>query len=573
MLGKREYLLLLILILIISVLLLTSGCWYYYPTVSTFGSIEINTNPSGAKIFLDGVDTAYTTPRTLTNVSVGTHIITLTLTGYLKYSNIINVKAKQTTELNVNLTPIIIPPSTPAFFLTGISVLPSTMDLAIGESQAISSVTAYYSDSSSASINLNDCIYYSFNPFCANVNANGMVAGTSSGSTIILVSYTEGRITKTDTVTVNVTSGQVGPANLASIEVVPSIMNLGVGESRAIDSVTAYYDDTSSASISLTACSYSSSNPDCATVNNGGTITAVLEGTAIITVSYTEGGITKTDTVEVTIGAIAQNETVYRALCVGVGDYINYGSDGDLLAPPYDVDRMRQTLTYCKFGTSNTGFSTINYLKNWQATKLNILQNIASTFSAADNNDVSYFYFSGHGSRVGNSSYLCPADVTSSVDSAISVNELETALSAIPGTKVVFLDSCHSGGFIGKGKEQGEVTNDDLTIFNDEVINIFSQSQSKDLLTTNQYKVLTSCHYYEVCYEIHPTDGNPYGAFTMALCEGCGYYGNYPADTNLDAKVSLQEAYLYVKDWVFSYRISQDVQIYPDNSTFTIVEY
>jgi len=97
---------------------------------------------------------------------------------------------------------------------------------------------------------------------------------------------------------------------------------------------------------------------------------------------------------------INTNETAYRAFCVGVGDYIYYpDSHGniDLPGPPYDVNRMRQTLRYCKFGLSNTGFSTISYLKDRQATKSNILQWIASTFSGADNNDISYFYFSGHG--------------------------------------------------------------------------------------------------------------------------------------------------------------------------------
>jgi hypothetical protein len=267
-----------------------------------------------------------------------------------------------------------------------------------------------------------------------------------------------------------------------------------------------------------------------------------------------------------------QNEVVYRALCVGVGDYIQ-GSDDDLPAPPYDVDKIRQILQQCRFGTSNTFFSNINYLKDWQATKTNILQSISSTFSGADSNDISYFYFSGHGSWLENISYICPADFTHFVDSAISVDELENALSAIPGTKVVFLDTCHSGGFIGKGKEEIKIFQEELESFNDEIINVFSQAQSKGLLTTNQYKVLTSCHYYQECWEIQPEEGNPFGVFTIALCRGCGYDDSYPADTNLDTKVSLQEAYLYIRDWVFSYGIIQDVQVFPNNSSFTIVEY
>lgn len=471
MLGKKKYLLL--LILIIAVLLLTSGCGYYYPTVSTFGSIEITTNPSRAKIFLDSMDTGYFTPSTLTNISAGNHVLILALADYLSYSCIINVIANRTINLDITLTPIV-PPAL-KITLTGISVFPTTINLAVGESQTFDSVTAYYSDSSTANINLLDC-------------------------------------------------------------------------------------------------NYSSSNPDYATVSSSGTVTAISDGFTTITISYSEGGATKTTSAEITVGAATQNEVVYRALCVGIGDYIQ-GSDNDLSAPPYDVDRIRQILQQCRFGTLNISFSNISYLKDWQATKSNILQGISSAFSGADSNDISYFYFSGHGSRLGNITYICPADITSFADSAISVDELETALSTIPGTKVVFLDSCYSGGFIGKSMDETIISKEKLESFNNEIINVFSQAQPKGLLITNQYKVLTSCHYYQLCWEILPEEGDPFGVFTMALYDGCNYSDNYPADTNMDTMVSLQEAYLYVRDWVFSYRISQDVQIYPDNSTFTIVEY
>jgi len=473
------------------------------------------------------------------------------------------------------------PPILPAY-LTEIVVQPDTMDLEEGESQYIISVTAYYSDSSTANIPLTNCSYFSYNPSCATVNSSGLVTGVSTGSTIIAVVYNEGSVSSnSDTITVTVIN-PITTTKLTSIEVLPSSMNLNVGESQIISSVTAFYDNSSSANINLTACNYSSSNPDCSTVNNSGTVTGVSDGSSTITISYTEGGTTKTTSAEITVGTAIQNEVVYRALCVGVGDYIS-GSDNDLNAPPYDVDKICQILQQCKFGTSNTTFSNINYLKDWQATKSNILQGIASIFSEADSDDVSYFYFSGHGSLVGNTSYICPADMTSFVDSVISVNELENALSSIPGTKVVFIDACHSGGFIGKGVEEMQISKEKLESFNDEVINVFSQAEYKGLLTTNEYKVLTSCHYYQECMELSPVtpgDFDPFGVFTLALCAGCGYYGSYPADTNLDTAVSLQEAYLYVKSYVadldtqlLDISITQDVQVYPDNSTFPIVEY
>lgn len=277
-----------------------------------------------------------------------------------------------------------------------------------------------------------------------------------------------------------------------------------------------------------------------------------------------------------------EDDIVYRALLIGVGDYEN--DDGvdltDLDGPPYDVDRIMQVLDKCKFGSDEVEFSLIDLLKDLNATKEVIINRIASTFSDADNDDISYFYFSGHGylDTGTNISYLCPTDTTLVVDisTMISVDELEIALSAIPGTKVVILDTCHSGGFIGKGKSEMIISKEELTSFNDEIINVFSQSQSRDQLTTNQYKVLTSCHYYQTCLEWspHPIDGNPYGYFTYALCKGCGYNTfiyPYPADENENSKVSLQEAYLYVESTLELFE--QDVQVYPADSTFTIVEY
>jgi len=265
-----------------------------------------------------------------------------------------------------------------------------------------------------------------------------------------------------------------------------------------------------------------------------------------------------------------QNGIIYRFLCVGVGEYINYGSEVDFgEAPPYDL--IYQILSKWKFGSEKVGFSKIDYIADLDATKSNILQKIVSTFSEAEENDISYFYFGGHGGKDGSIYYICPADMTSSVNSKISVNELEEALSAVPGTKVVVIDSCRSGGFIGKGKDEITISEEELIYFNDEVIDIFSQTQSKSLLTTNQYKVLTSCSYNQISNTIN-FDGNTIGAFTAALLEGCDFNG-FPADLDNNGKITLKEAYLYVKDKVSSWGFIQDVQVYPINSTFVFAGY
>ena len=90
---------------------------------------------------------------------------------------------------------------------------------------------------------------------------------------------------------------------LISIEVLPSTMSLTVGSSKSITSVTANYDYGTSKNIALSACNYTSSDTGKVTVSANGLVTGVSLCTtaAIITVSYTEGGVTKTDTVSVTV--------------------------------------------------------------------------------------------------------------------------------------------------------------------------------------------------------------------------------------------------------------------------------
>ncbi len=529
------------------------------------GSLEVTTYPSGAKIFLNDKDTGYVTPYTITNLFKSTYEVKVIL-GDVSYTKTVIVYSDNTTSVYKDLLAR----------LNKIMVEPTSMNLEEGESQKIDSVTAYYIDSGSINLTLLSCSYSSSSSH-ASVNSSGTVTGVSAGSATITVSYTDAEITKTDTVDIIVNS-----LNLTSIDVLPLSMNLEIGESKTISSITANFNDNSSKSLGLTDCNYSSSSNH-ATVNSSGTITGVSAGSATITVSYTDAEITKTDTVNITVNPVV-TPVVYRALLVGVGDYENLlpAPDGDLNGPPYNVARMHYILDQCRFGSSNTEFSIINdELIDLDATKTAILQGIASTFSGADENDISYFYFSGHGTygEGFSTSYICPTDYDGTVDFGISVNELESALSVIPGTKVVVIDSCFSGGFIGKGKEKKIISKENLVSFNDEIINVFSQTQSKGLLTTNQYKVLTASHYDQLSSEIpdplHPKDGNPFAIFTAAFCFGCGYDdGVYYADSNLDTKITLDEIYEHIRDFIiYIYGFDQNVQVFPENSNFTIVEY
>lgn len=276
----------------------------------------------------------------------------------------------------------------------------------------------------------------------------------------------------------------------------------------------------------------------------------------------------------------------YRALLVGIGEY-QASNIADLSSPPYDVERVEKILGLCHFGPDNITFSSIETLINGQANKSNILQSITSTFYQADNNDISYFYFTGHGNYTNNSSYLCPYDVTDNTSSAISVSELENALSAIPGKKVVILDSCFSGGFIGKNVSLNKESQKD---FNQNIIQVFFEKQFGRNITGSQYQVITASKSSQTAFGVETQPGyNPFSLMTLLFCESCGYdyladsYKNLlPADINNDEIVSLQEAYDYIQKEMdillplledqFDMELEQDVQVYPLGSTFALIE-
>ena len=235
------------------------------------------------------------------------------------------------------------------------------------------------------------------------------------------------------------------------------------------------------------------------------------------------------------------NEVVYRAFFVGVGEYENGWT---LPSPAGNTEKLENLFNQCKFGEDEIGFQNIEKLTNYNATKENILNGILEVFAEADDNDVSYFYYMGHGGVRGGIPIITSTDYTSCICSSITVHELEEHLSMIAGTKVIFLETCHAGNFIDKS-----IILEPFTEF------------SLDLLNKEGYQVLASSAGSEFTWD--SANGS---YFCTALIEGCE---NLTADTNKDEIVDLSELYEYIKLNV----TKQTVQIYPDDSIFPVVEY
>lgn len=295
----------------------------------------------------------------------------------------------------------------------------------------------------------------------------------------------------------------------------------------------------------------------------------------------------------------------YRALLIG-NTYT--GESNELPGCDNDVDGMRTML-----GRMTATPYSVTVKKNIRAEE--ILSSISSTFGNASYNDVSLFYYSGHGANSlgtdGNpTSYH--AALVGTFQTYVSIARLKTELDKIPGKKVIIIDACHSGQFIARG---GTVTQVSSSAFNSQVVNLFANddqlsgdvsrtavvlaADGSELLSEEApefidragetnfaksgYYVITACRSEEKSVSTgYDSNGDGkidryFGLFTYGLCYGNGWnlarnaaISSLNADLNKDSKVTLYEAYVYAKVMAQSHNPNQTAQIWPENSAFVL---
>lgn len=295
----------------------------------------------------------------------------------------------------------------------------------------------------------------------------------------------------------------------------------------------------------------------------------------------------------------------YRALLIG-NTYT--GESNELPGCENDVDGMRTML-----GRMTATPYSVTVKKNIRAEE--ILSSISSTFGNASYNDVSLFYYSGHGANSvgadGNpTSYH--AALVGTFQTYVSIARLKTELDKIPGKKVIIIDACHSGQFIAR---DGTMTQVSSSAFNSQVVNLFANddqlsgdvsrtavvlaADGSELLSEEApafidragdtnfaksgYYVITACRSEEKSVSTgYDSNGDGkidryFGLFTYGLCYGNGWnlarnaaISALNADLNKDSKVTLYEAYVYAKVMAQSHNPNQTAQIWPENSAFVL---
>ncbi|MGD9126088.1 MAG: caspase family protein [Planctomycetia bacterium] len=141
--------------------------------------------------------------------------------------------------------------------------------------------------------------------------------------------------------------------------------------------------------------------------------------------------------------------TNYYAVTVGITDYP--GTANDLNYPALDAQAMRDTLLT---GT-NWRPENITLLQNSEATRAAVLDAIGQMGAMADVDDVCLFYYSGHGTQVGD---VAPYDESDGLDEVLVTYDFDTAgvltddlllgtMNNLPTDQfLVVLDCCQSAG-------------------------------------------------------------------------------------------------------------------------------
>ena len=256
-------------------------------------------------------------------------------------------------------------------------------------------------------------------------------------------------------------------------------------------------------------------------------------------------------------------------------------------------------------GSGGSGFS-VTQLKDQSPAQ--ILSAIASTFSGADEDDVSLFFIATHGDNGSTDEYagaLFTVDASGN-ESYMTMRTLADALSNVPGKVIVMLESCGAGAAI---YEEGVAENSKLVAntqsngskFTGTAISAFSvrdkgvtreavyyfddpgeeyDEKSPPLLANtgefrqSKFYVLAAARYLEMSYGWESTVSTPFGnipcnVFTRSLARGVGASGAMPADTNHDGQATLNELFNYIKA---DSDDKQHVQRYPVNSSYVLFQ-
>ena len=273
------------------------------------------------------------------------------------------------------------------------------------------------------------------------------------------------------------------------------------------------------------------------------------------------------------IVTLTVNPVRYRALLVGEVNYKNMAKAERFGA---DCDNLKTALESVKGPMGRKYTATVKKDLSVQGCK----DAISSTFSAADENDVSLFFIQTHGATSiasgENAGRLRMIGATQ--DEHMTLKELAEALAAVPGTVIVWIGSCGSGAAIWESNNGGTDSGEDPLLFNELVVSAFAEAENAIAdPNTGEFRdpkfyVLTAAAHQE---ESWGSEENLSTCFARHIIGGIT--GDKPADDDDNGTITLNELYEYLYEKCLGphgptgdVTHYQHVQVYPENSSYPL---
>jgi len=393
----------------------------------------------------------------------------------------------------------------------------------------------------------------------ATVSSGGKVTGIRAGVVKITAASKEDKSVKASL------KIRVLPKAVKTIKITASTAELDLNGTK-----TVLLKAKASPSSALQEFTWKSSDPKVAKVSEKGKVTALKVGKAKITATANDGSKAKAS---ITIKVVKSEpepeptdvpgETRYYALLIGNGTgyrYINKLSG---------IHKDVTGLSYALKGMSQGWKVTVK--ENLTVDQMK--KAISNAFAGAKQNDICFFYYSGHGddSLGSTGGALCGIECTGedATTGLLMPTELRDCLkAATPGKVIVALDSCGSGSTIY------QKNGDDPKNFTRGIINALSgvtiqvTTKTGELLNTKKFAVLAAAKHGTTSQGMYVTQqslddydsgkrdwyGCDGSAFTYSLVRAMGY--NYPhnsyngsmgGDANGDGQLTLKETYDSIK--------------------------
>ena len=271
-----------------------------------------------------------------------------------------------------------------------------------------------------------------------------------------------------------------------------------------------------------------------------------------------------------------------RVLLVTRGEY-NDSYNSLSPAPENDGENFRRVLEQA-YGELLA--ETVVKRKEGADTVAGVQKVVYETFKDAEDGDINYFYYSGHGVQKG-SGGAKESTLFLAKGQYMTAKDLAAAFEGVKGRNILVMDCCYSGGMVSRNVQETSVSEGFAEDFVDAFQEAVSDSgtRARSALTSSEFQLLMAAGEEELCWQQKISESNETpeeeavetGLFTATLSYGCGVnparvgketgYGldTASADYNLDGEISLEEITRYIEN-TYHYTANH-VRCYPANDS------